>query len=207
MLRVRTRACRFDARFAQGVQCFDTSGFTPIQDVIVREDAAIDLGRRQAGHVLGMHPVVDSLWCRVVALRDCCLEVDDARVGSAALELAERIAPDVREGHGLFDRAVLLFRQADVLERALRVRLVDAGMARVTQGLIDAPTCHYVTGQKERQALAPFRAGQRRCCCAEGCGSRHLHPLPPTEDHGQTLRPTTFLIRAAARAKPAGRDP
>ena len=65
--------------------------------MVVREHAAVDAGRGDGADVGRVHLVVDALRLGAVLLREGRLEIDDASVGLSALQLGERISPNVVE--------------------------------------------------------------------------------------------------------------
>ena len=142
----------------QRVERLEEAPRPPVEHVVVRERAAVDPRGRQAPDVRRVHPVEDGLRERgVVARRHGGLEVDDARVRPAGLELGERVAPDVVESRRTRDRPARGLGEFDVAARGDRVFLEEPRVARVRQDLVDAAAGHRVAGQEERR----FRRGRR----------------------------------------------
>ncbi len=103
--------------------------------------------------VVRVHPVVDLLLRPVpVTAGDAGFQVDDARVRRDAGELVERRRPRCtrsRTGRGTGPFAASA--SSHVLAGVLDGRLVDAGVARVREGLVDAPPGHDVPAQEDGQ--------------------------------------------------------
>jgi hypothetical protein len=117
--------------------------------VVVGENAAVDAGLGDRANVGRVHLVVDALRLRLRALRDSRLEIDDAGIRSPALEHGQGIAPDVGEGERPRDRAVGALGEPHVVVRRLDVALVEPGVARMREHLIDAPPSHHVAREEQ----------------------------------------------------------
>ena len=96
-----------DARCVERVQCLGQTVVAPVEDVVVREAAAVDARHGDAVDVVRMHAVVDLLVAPVVlAGRDTRLEIDDAQIYAGTIEFCQRTAPDVIGLYRPRDRAV-----------------------------------------------------------------------------------------------------
>ncbi len=199
-----TSRCRSpETRPAQRLDRLHQARVAPVEDMVVRKNTAVDPSCREAGDVRRMHAVVDALVPTLVARGDAGLEVDDPRVRVSALELVERIAPDVREVHRTDDGTVGALGELHVPRCAGYRGLIQPGVARVRQHLSDAPAGHHVAAEEQRQRRAcheaPFgssattvpshagRARGHRACISRvsiACGGA-LRPICVT-----TTRPT-----------------
>src|SRR5579875_2288894 len=133
-----------NARRGQAVQRLDQPPCAEIEHVIVRQRAAIDAGRGQAGDVARVHLVVDAFG-RVIPTRgDAGFEIDDPRIRRQAPPLGERIAPDIGVIRRLRDRAVHALGERDVGPRRAHIGFAQGGIAGMREDLIDAAPEHHV---------------------------------------------------------------
>ena len=140
---VMTRTGGAESCLMQRLQCFDESAATPIQYVIVGEDTAIEVGDRQARNIRRVHSIVDALaGPRIPTYRDGGFEIDDPCVRSCAVELRQRVAPDVREIDWPWDRTGRALRQCDIVVRRMHVALKKTRVAGMRQDLIDTAARH-----------------------------------------------------------------
>jgi hypothetical protein len=103
-----------------------------------------------------MHAVMDGLVRPGVLGRgDGGLQIDDPRLRSHAVELGERIAPDVGEVDRPLDRSGDVLGDFHVAERRAHVGLVEVGLPRVRKDLVDAAAGHDVAAQKQRDGARP----------------------------------------------------
>lgn len=138
----------------QRVKRLQQSLSSPVDNVIVGEHAAVDSGRRQAGDVPRIHPVIDALRPRPVGPRDRRFQVDDPEIRSQAFENLQGVAPDRGERRRLLDASVRALGHVNIVERGGHVRFVEGGRTRVGQHLIDAPAKHNVSAKHQPKIVA-----------------------------------------------------
>src|SRR5262249_15255823 len=99
---VHSSAGGLDARFSQSGQRFGQPGDAPIQNMIVGDNAAVNLRCSEARSVGGVHSVIDAFW--VMAVRGCYgrLQINDSGGRVLATEFRDRVTPYVLETHGLW---------------------------------------------------------------------------------------------------------
>ena len=136
----------------QGVEQAATA---PIEDMIVRECAAIDRGGAQAVGVFGTHPVVDALRGVIGAAGDARFEIDDAGDRPHAIEFVQRRAPDVSgiERRAELDRWQL--GKLHIVHCRLYIVFVKDGIARILQHLVDAAPGHDVAAEEQPYGSLP----------------------------------------------------
>src|SRR5919204_5460228 len=94
-----------DPYLSERLECLGEADVSPVQGVVIGHTATVDAGSREATDVPRVHAVVNRLaWPGVVARGDGRLEVDDAQVGP--LYVRQCVAPDIREVHRPWDRAI-----------------------------------------------------------------------------------------------------
>ena len=90
----------------------------PVENMVVGEHAAVEPGGAETGNVGRMHPVVHALaGPGVVTRRHGGFQVHDSHIGTQALKLGQRVAPNVFEAHGLRQRSAAAFGKRNVLQR------------------------------------------------------------------------------------------
>ena len=164
-----------DALCAQHVQCLRKSTISPIEDMVVREHAAIDLRRNETGRVGRMHAIVNVLSRpRLVGRGDRGLEIDDPRIGANPRDLGERIAPDVAEIDRSPDGPVRLLGDLDVVEGRALDALVEVRLARMGEDLIHAAAGHHVAAEQQGHVLPHGSGRSRKQATGQGpAGVRH----------------------------------
>ena len=91
------RPCRsgsLDTSSLQVGECFLQSRTAPVHDMIVRENAAVDLCRGQARGIGGMHAVVNPFRVVILASSNAGLERSAPGARIVNLELLRGFAPD-----------------------------------------------------------------------------------------------------------------
>ena len=149
---VAARARHGNAGARERLHRLDQPRPSPVEHVVVRQHAAVDVRRREHRHVLRVHAVVDLLGHGVVARGDARLQVDDARVRPLPREHLERRPPHVAVLRGPRDRAVGLLGEGDVVERGGDVRLVQPRPGGAGEDLVHAAPRHHVPAEEERDA-------------------------------------------------------
>src|SRR5215469_13021050 len=76
-------------------QRLSQSGAAPVQDVIVRDDAAVNPSGRETRHVRRVHSIVNALPFGVFACSDAGFQVNNTEVRLNPVELFEHLAPDI----------------------------------------------------------------------------------------------------------------
>ncbi len=132
----------------KGVEQARTS---PVENVVVGEYATIDVRSRERYCILRTHPVVNAFRLKVVAARNTCFEIDDARVGPGLFQFVEGGAPDIGRSHRPFYRAIGILRQLRILQCRLDVIFMKRRVARLWQYLVDAAPEHHIAAQKKPQ--------------------------------------------------------
>jgi hypothetical protein len=121
--------------------------------MVVGQYAAVDAGRGEAGHVSGVHAVMDAFaGPGILAGGDRSLQVDDAQVRPGTAQRIEGIAPDVGKVDRPADRAVCLLGQLHIAERRAHPGFEQARLSGVRQDLVDAAPGHEVAGQEQGDA-------------------------------------------------------
>src|SRR5260370_31380977 len=110
--------------------------------MVIGQNATIDTRCRQAAGISGAHSVVDALGAISVAAGNANLQIDDVRVRTRPFQLLECRAPYVIEVHGSRDRTTCLLCQMTVVTSPTHKRLVNTGIARMRQYLVNVTTAH-----------------------------------------------------------------
>jgi hypothetical protein len=132
--------------------------------VIIREHTHVDPGVEKNADVLRMHPIVDLFASPIFATRrNAGLHVDYSCGRSDAIELHERIAPDVRIGNRPGDSAVSRFSQLHVVARITDVRFEQFMSAWMPQDLVDTTACHDVAAEEQRYRTGALLIGFTHC--------------------------------------------
>jgi hypothetical protein len=142
-----------DARAVKRVERLFEPRLAPVQHVVVGEHTAVDAGGGQAIDVGRVHPVVDALVDPVAAAGHGRFQIDDAGVRLHARQLVQGVAPDVPGSHRTRDGPVALLRQTHIVHGVLHPRLVDGGIARVRQDLVDPPAGHHVAADEQSELV------------------------------------------------------
>lgn len=146
---IPARAGERDAGASERLQRVGQAGEAEVEGVVVGQRAVVEAGRREAGEVLGAHPVADRPARPVVAPGDRGLEVRQPQVGGEALEDVERLAPRIGEARRARHGAAPALGQGDVLGGVLDEELAQARIARVGEDLVHAPAGHHVAAEKK----------------------------------------------------------
>ena len=72
------------------------------------------------------------------------------------LQKPQRIAPDVTKIDWRADGPARALREMHVSVRVLDIGLVERRLAGMRQDLVDAPTCHHITGEEQLEMLSLF---------------------------------------------------
>jgi len=151
---VATRARVGDTRCVERAQRLGQAVIAPVEDMIVREAAAVDVRRGDAVDVARMHAVMNLLAAPVVlAGSDACLKIDDAQIHAGTIEFGQRIAPYVIGRHRPRDRAVHTLSQCQVEARFVDTGFVQRGIVWMSQGLIDPAARHHVAAEEKPNRL------------------------------------------------------
>ena len=147
---VAARARVGDARCVERAQCLGQTVVAPVEDMIVREAAAVDACAGDAVDVARMHAVVDLLVAPVVlAGSDARLEIDDAQIHAGTIEFRQRIAPNVIELHRPPDRAVDTLGEFYVGAGVADTGFAQRGIVGMRQDLIDPAARHHVAAEEK----------------------------------------------------------
>jgi len=126
VIQVSARACCIDAHSVQRCYCLGEPGITPVEDVVICENTAVNVCRSQAAYVCGMHSVVDSLGFIVLTRSDACFEIDDPDGWGEAVEILDSLTPDMIEVDRLRNRPIGSLGHHDVFERRLHIGFIEA---------------------------------------------------------------------------------
>jgi len=143
-----------DARCVERAQCLGQTVVAPVEDMVVREAAAVDARRGDAVDVARMHAVVDLLVAPVVlAGSDARLEIDDAQIYAGTIEFCQRIAPDVIGLYRPWDLTVETLGEFHVAAGVFDVGFMQRGIVGMRQDLIDPAARHYVAAEEKADPL------------------------------------------------------
>jgi len=127
----------------------------PVEHVVVGQHAGVELRAAQQVDVARVHAVMDALARpRCVRGGDRGFEVDDAQVRPQALELGQRIAPDLLGRERPRQRPVGALGQPQVVARVVHPLLVQRRIVRLRERLVDAAAAHHIAGEAYAQGAA-----------------------------------------------------
>ena len=147
-------ACRGDACPAKLLERFVEPCSAPVADMIVGQHADIDVGGRENGDIIRVHPVVDALVLRGGRRRDRRLQIDDTQVRRSPVDFLQRLPPEIVERDRPPDRSVSRRGEVDVVLRRLGICLVERRVRRMGKDLVDTAPQHDVAGQQQRNFTA-----------------------------------------------------
>ena len=157
---------------SEGLEGFDQTRASPIEDMIVGKHATIDSSGEKAADVLRAHPIIDAFANELFASRDTGFEVDDANVGPRPAPFLQRGTPNIGIVHRSLDWPVLELGETNIVVRRGHITLIKDWIARVPQDLIDAAPGHYVSAEKNPDRSHRVALFQRRTAIASLPGLR-----------------------------------
>ncbi len=129
--------------------------------MIIGQAARADASGDEAADVGRVHPIMDPFvgpWR--FGRGDGGLQVCNSKINRSALELHQRMAPDVIETERPRYWSVRFLCKRDVLARVAHVRFVQMRVHRVGQGLINAAAGHHIAAEKKAHDFRVSFSGQ-----------------------------------------------
>ena len=150
---VATSSGTLDPHPFESSQGIEQSHAFPIENMVVAEHATIDAGSEQALGVFGAHSVIDALGNVGVAARNAGFEVDNACIRMHPVQLVQSRAPDIGRRHMRRNPSIRLLGEPDIIAGRLHPILMEFGVTRMRQDLINAAARHDVTAEKNTDDL------------------------------------------------------